>query len=60
MASGSPETSLEKDTPRRNNNHNQSTSGYIVIPQTFSGDFTEFEWWKRKMYTHIIGLDDDL
>ena len=27
---------------------------------TFSGDFIEFEWWKSKMYTHIIGLDDEL
>lgn len=35
-------------------------SNYIVRPLTFSGDSTKFEWWKGKMYTHIIGIDDEL
>ena len=44
-------------------NHGYNTSkknNYITIPTTFCGDSIEFEWWKMKMHTHIIGLDDDL
>lgn len=33
---------------------------YSVKPPTFGGDSTQFEWWKSKMYTYIIGLDDEL
>ena len=33
---------------------------YTAKPPIFSGDSTEFEWWKSKMYTYIIGLDDEL
>ena len=33
---------------------------YTAKPHVFSGDSTEFEWWKSKMYTYIIGLDDEL
>lgn len=36
------------------------TKNYTSKPQTFSGDSTEFEWWKSKMYTHILGVDDEL
>lgn len=49
--------------PRGNNNNNQSAFGqnnYIARPSTFSGDSTEFEWWKSKIYTYIIGLNDEL
>lgn len=35
-------------------------NNYIARPPTFSGDPTEFEWWKRKMYTYIIGLDNEM
>ena len=33
---------------------------YYAKPQAFNGYSTHFEWWKRKMYTYIIGLDDEL
>ncbi|CAI8598810.1 unnamed protein product [Vicia faba] len=33
---------------------------YVSKPPTFSGNSTEFGWWKSKMYTHIKGLDDEL
>ena len=33
---------------------------YTVKPPVFSGDYTEFEWWKSKMYTYIIELNDEL
>jgi len=26
----------------------------------FSGDPEDFSWWKTKMYSHIMGLDDEL
>lgn len=44
-------------------NYDYNTSeknNYTARRPTFSGDSTEFEWWKRNMYTHIIGLDDEL
>lgn len=34
-------------------------SHYSGRPLTFTTDSTQFEWWKRKMYTYIIGLDDE-
>lgn len=33
---------------------------YSTRPPTFSGDSTQLEWWKYKMYTYIIGLGDKL
>lgn len=39
---------------------NSEKNNYTTRPSTFTGDSTEFEWWKRKMYTHIISLDDEL
>lgn len=35
-------------------------SHYSARPPSFSGDSTQFEWWKSKMYTYIIGLNDEL
>lgn len=35
-------------------------NNYTTRPTTFSGDSTEFEWWKSKMYTNIIGHDNEL
>ncbi|XP_050915981.1 extensin-like [Lathyrus oleraceus] len=35
-------------------------NNYVARPPTFSGDSIKFEWWKSKMYTHIIDLDDEL
>lgn len=39
---------------------NLEKNNYTVRPPTFSGESNEFEWWKSKMYTHLIGLDDEL
>lgn len=33
---------------------------YSAKPPSFSGDSTQFKWWKRKMYTYILILDDEL
>lgn len=49
--------------PFGNVSYDYSTSeknNYITRPPTFSGDSTEFEWWKSNMYTYIIDLDDEL
>lgn len=35
-------------------------SHYSAKPPTFSGDPTQFKWWKSKMYTYIIGHEDAL
>jgi len=29
-------------------------------PQMFNGDPKTFFWWKTKMYSHIMGLDEEL
>lgn len=39
---------------------NLEKNSYTTRPLTFGGDSTEFEWWKSKMYTRSIGLDDEL
>lgn len=49
--------------PIGNVNYDYSTSeknNYVARPSIFSGDSIEFEWWKSKMYTNIISLDDKL
>src|SRR4030042_4132635 len=40
----------EKD--RGNKNHGR--------PPLFTGDAEKFPWWKSKLYSHIIGIDDEL
>lgn len=39
---------------------NPEKKKYTARPPNFSGNFNKFEWWKRKMYTHTICLDDNL
>lgn len=54
MVESSAVASPDRGFPHGDNNHDQSTSGqntYTARPPTFSGDSTEFEWWKSKMYT---------
>ena len=36
----------------RSANHNK--------PPMFNGDPEMFSWWKTKMYSHIMGMDDEL
>lgn len=31
-----------------------------VRPPSFNGDVAQFSWWNRKMYSHIIWVDDEL
>lgn len=50
-------------TSRGDNNHYQRKSeknNYLARVPTLSGDSTEFECWKSKMYTRVIDLDDKL
>lgn len=39
---------------------NSKINNYTTRPLNFNGESTEFEWWKSEMYTHIMGLDDEL
>jgi hypothetical protein len=45
-------------------NYNYNTTNekhnFSVKPPSFSGDITQFLWWKSKMYGYIIGVDDEL
>ena len=36
----------------KSSNHNK--------PPMFNGDPEMFSWWKTKMYSHVIGMDDEL
>jgi len=36
----------------RSANHNK--------PPMFNGDLEMFSWWKTRMYSHIIGMDEEL
>lgn len=59
----SGKSGFTRGTPSGDVNHEQSIydkNNYIVRPPTFSGNSTEFEWWKSKRHTRIIGLDDEL
>jgi len=38
--------------------NNTSTSDKNT--SSFNGEATQFSWWKSKMYSHIIGVDDEL
>lgn len=42
------------------NYNNSEKNDYTARPPTFIGDSTEFEWWKNKMYTHIMDRDNEL
>jgi len=46
-----------------NTDHNTFTSdknSFLVRPPSFNGDAAQFSWWKSKMYSHIIGVVNEL
>jgi len=47
-------------TPDVNNTTTSEKNNYSGKPSSFNGDATQFSWWKRKMYSHIIGIYDEL
>jgi len=42
-----------------NTNKNERYANYNKPPM-FNGDPEMFSWWKTKMYSHIMGMDDEL
>jgi len=42
------------------NNFVFDKNSYLARPLTFSGDVEQFSSWKRKMYSHIIVVDEEL
>ena len=42
-----------------NNNKNDRSANHNK-PLMFNGDPEMFSWWKTKMYSHIMGMDDEL
>ena len=44
--------SINTNKHERSANHNK--------PPMFNGDPEMFSWWKTKMYSHIMGMDDEL
>ncbi|KEH15965.1 hypothetical protein MTR_0412s0010, partial [Medicago truncatula] len=32
----------------------------FCLTSIFNGDSTQFSWWKSKIYSYIIGIDDEL
>ena len=41
-----------------NNNKNERSANHNKPPM-FNGDPEMFSWWKTKMYSHIMGMDDE-
>jgi len=42
-----------------NTNKNERSANHKKPPM-FNGDPESFSWWKTKMYSHIMGMDDEL
>ena len=43
-----------------NNTNKNERSANHSKPPMFNGDLEMFSWWKTKMYSHIMGVDDEL
>jgi len=43
-----------------NNTSTTEKNNYSVKPPFFNRDVTQFSWWENKMYSYIIGIDDEL
>ena len=43
-----------------NNTSKHESSSNHNKPPMFNGDPEMFSWWKTKMYSHVIGMDDEL
>jgi len=50
----------ETSTSDVNNTSTSDKNSYSVKPPSFNGDATQFSWWKRKICSHIIDIDDEL
>lgn len=42
-----------------NNTSTSEKNNYSIRPPSFNGDAAKFSWWKSKMYSHIIEVDDN-
>jgi len=56
--SGSGRTAIPFDYSSNTSNHERSANHNK--PPMFNGDPEMFSWWKSKMYSHIIGMDEEL
>ena len=43
-----------------NNTNKHERSAYHNKSPMFNGDLEMFSWWKTKIYSHIMGMDDEL
>jgi len=43
-----------------NNNNKNERSANHNKPPMFNGDPETFSWWKTNMYSHVMGMDDEL
>ena len=57
-ASGSG-VAIPFDYSNNNNNKNERSANHNK-PSMFNGDPKMFSWWKTKMYSHIMGMDEEL
>jgi len=56
--SGSGGASIQYDYSSNTNKHERYANHNK--PPMFNGDPEMFSWWKTKMYSHIIGMDEEL
>ena len=57
-SSGSGGAAIPYDYSSNISNHERSANHNK--PPMFNGDREIFSWWKSKMYSHIIGMDEEL
>lgn len=60
---GDESNGVVRNNSNVNNDYNTSTSEnniYSMRPSSFDRDAAQFSWWKRKIYIHIIGVDNEL
>ena len=49
---------IQYDYSSNNTKKNDRTANHNKPPM-FNGDPEMFSWWKTKMYSHVIGMDDE-
>jgi len=58
VGSGSGGAAIQYDYSSNISKHERSANHNK--PPMFNGDPEMFSWWKTKMYSHIIGMDEEL
>src|SRR4030067_2512625 len=53
-------TSKDYTSTPYNYENDKERNSHSSRPPLFTGEAEKFSWWKSKLYSHIIGIDDEL